>query len=89
MQSDRADLTLGEPEKHLAVVVGRRQDRRPDPVALGRARLAHDHRLGRDGRDPVQASKLLADLHRGPTCYIASGDIQETWVPCSRLCHAT
>ena len=29
--------------------------------------------------------RLLADLHRGPTCYIASGDIQETWVPCSRL----
>src|SRR5271166_666559 len=24
-------------------------------------------------------SRVLADLHRGPTCYIASGDIQETW----------
>src|SRR5271157_59544 len=31
------------------------------------------------------SQRLLADLHHGPTCYIASGDIQETWVPCSRL----
>ena len=29
--------------------------------------------------------RVLTDLHHGPTCYIASGDIQETWVPCSRL----
>ena len=29
--------------------------------------------------------RLLADLHCGPTCYIASGDIQGNWVACSRL----